>query len=151
MCVFVLSSCTKCDIPAHNPGQTPDPEPITATVTYTMTDRLDLSKYATVTVKYTDSTGAAVSEVVTTATWEKTITGAKVPGTYNISVTYARNSTPLDKEEYKCGAGVRIKYSTPNSMSTTGNSEIYNSTKDEFVDLLEFLNRTDNNTVEIIK
>lgn len=103
MCGFALVSCAK----KEGKGS-PEDEVVTATVKYSMPDRYDLAKYFDMTAYYTNNEGKEVSEVITTPTWEKTLTKVPVPGVYQLKVVYTRNSTALAQDSYKIGRGLAI-------------------------------------------
>lgn len=115
---FSLLSCGKDD--DHTP---PELEIVTATVKYSMADRYDLSKLVDMKVYYTSNDGKEANEVITAATWEKTLTKAPVPGIYQVKVTYARNEKPLEQDSYKFGTGLTLSFTTSSgNMKSTGSA-----------------------------
>lgn len=127
---FLLTSC-------DGSGKSQEPEAVTATVKYSMPDRYDLSKLVDIKVYYTDIDGTEASEVVTTSTWEKTLTKAPVPGNYHLKVVYVRNDKPLEQESYKLGKGLALSYVTSNgkmeSVNTAGFTLTNKSGVEEYI------------------
>lgn len=116
---LLLSSCGNDGDVSSEPGV------VTATVKYSMTDRYDLPKYFDMVVYYTNSEGKEVSEVVTSTTWEKSLTKVPVPGVYQFRVVYTRNNTPLEQDSYKFGLGLTLSYTTSSgTVKSAGNLEV---------------------------
>lgn len=130
---FSLTSCSNDD------DNTPtEPETVTATVKYSMADRYDLSKLVDMKVYYTNNDGKEANEVVTAATWEKTLTKAPVPGTYQVKVTYVRNNKPLEQDSYKFGTGLILSFTTSSgNMKSTGSARSVTISKSKVEEYLK--------------
>ena len=130
-----LTSCNKDDdnVPS-------EPETATATVKYSIGDRYELSKLVDIKVYYTNNEGKEVNEVITTPTWEKTLTKAPVPGIYQMKVTYVRNDKPLEQENYTLGTGLTLSVVTSNgnieSIGKTGSAIISKSQIEKYLQKL---------------
>lgn len=118
MCSLLLSSCGNDDDDVSS-----DSRVVTATVKYSMADRYDLPKYFDMVVYYTNGEGKEVSEVVTSTTWEKSLTKVPVPGVYQFRVVYTRNNASLEQDSYKFGVGLALSYTTSSgTVKSTGSS-----------------------------
>lgn len=138
--LFIVSSLLLTSCSSDDDNTPTEPEVVTATVKYSIADRYDLPKLVDMKVYYTNNEGKEVNEDITTATWEKTLTKAPVPGTYQAKVVYVRNNKSLEQDSYKFGTGMTLSFTTSNgNMKSTGQTGSATVSKDNVEEYLKRL------------